>query len=155
MRILEKHTLPMRGEAVVRIARGWIGTPYRHQASLKGEGCDCLGLVRGVWREIYGHEPEDPGPYSPLWAEVEANNAANERLLAAAQTHLLPAPDAAIVPGRVLLFRWRPDAVVKHCGIATAPDRFIHAHDGTQVAEVALIPAWRRRMVALFDFPAP
>ena len=28
----------------------WIGTPYRHQASLKGVGCDCLGLVRGVWR---------------------------------------------------------------------------------------------------------
>jgi NlpC/P60 family putative phage cell wall peptidase len=31
-------------------ARAWIGTPDRHQASLKGMGCDCLGLVRGVWR---------------------------------------------------------------------------------------------------------
>ena len=36
----------------------WIGTPYRHQASLKGVGCDCLGLVRGVWRAVIGAEPE-------------------------------------------------------------------------------------------------
>jgi cell wall-associated NlpC family hydrolase len=34
--------------AIVAEARTWIGTPYRHQASLKGVGCDCLGLVRGV-----------------------------------------------------------------------------------------------------------
>ena len=36
--------------AILTEARDWIGTPYQHQASLKGAGCDCLGLVRGVWR---------------------------------------------------------------------------------------------------------
>ena len=36
------------------IARKWLGTPYRHQASLRGEGADCLGLIRGVWRELTG-----------------------------------------------------------------------------------------------------
>ncbi|MFL5163197.1 MAG: peptidase P60, partial [Microvirga sp.] len=41
-------------------ARSWIGTPYRHQASLKGIGCDCLGLLRGVWRGVMGREPELP-----------------------------------------------------------------------------------------------
>ena len=45
------------GAAIVGAARGWIGTPYRHQASLKGVGCDCLGLLRGVWRELKGEEP--------------------------------------------------------------------------------------------------
>ena len=35
---------------VVAEARMWIGTPYVHQASALGAGCDCLGLVRGVWR---------------------------------------------------------------------------------------------------------
>jgi NlpC/P60 family putative phage cell wall peptidase len=35
---------------IVVATRDWIGTPYQHQASLKGVGCDCLGLVRGVWR---------------------------------------------------------------------------------------------------------
>ena len=54
--------------AIIAEARGWIGTPYCHQASLKGAGCDCLGLIRGVWRALYGAEPEAPGPYSPNWA---------------------------------------------------------------------------------------
>ena len=39
---------------IVAETRDWIGTPYRHQASLKGVGCDCLGLVRGVWRNVIG-----------------------------------------------------------------------------------------------------
>ncbi|MGA8997361.1 MAG: peptidase P60, partial [Pseudolabrys sp.] len=39
---------------IVAETRRWIGTPYRHQASLIGVGCDCLGLVRGVWRAVVG-----------------------------------------------------------------------------------------------------
>jgi len=46
--------------AIVAEARSWIGTRYRHQGSLKGVGCDCLGLVRGVWRNCIGAEPELP-----------------------------------------------------------------------------------------------
>ena len=46
-----------RGTRLVAAARGWIGTPYVHQASCKGAGADCLGLVRGVWREIQAHPP--------------------------------------------------------------------------------------------------
>ena len=44
--------------AVVAEARRWIGTPYVHQASSFQAGCDCLGLIRGVWRHLYGAEPE-------------------------------------------------------------------------------------------------
>ena len=58
--------------AIVFEARNWIGTPYRHQASLKGIGCDCLGLVRGVWRNCIGAEPEAPPPYAPDWAEARS-----------------------------------------------------------------------------------
>ena len=54
-------------ERVLDEARRWIGTPYRHQGTRLGVGCDCLGLVRGVWRALYGAEPETPGPYSPDW----------------------------------------------------------------------------------------
>ncbi|MFZ1680734.1 MAG: peptidase P60, partial [Rhizobiaceae bacterium] len=32
---------------VVAEAERWIGTPYRHQGSTRGVGCDCLGLVLG------------------------------------------------------------------------------------------------------------
>ena len=60
----------MRRDEIVVAARGWLGTPYRHQASRKGAGCDCLGLVRGVWRELVGPEPARLPPYTPDWAEV-------------------------------------------------------------------------------------
>lgn len=50
---------------VVIAARRWIGTPYVHQAALRGAGADCLGLVRGVWREVLGEEPEPVPPYTP------------------------------------------------------------------------------------------
>ncbi|MEM9842167.1 MAG: peptidase P60, partial [Pseudomonadota bacterium] len=36
---------------VIEAARAWLGTPYRHQASRRGVGADCLGLIRGVWRD--------------------------------------------------------------------------------------------------------
>ncbi len=63
--------------AVVAEALSWIGTPYRHQAARKGVGCDCFGLVRGVWRALYGVELEKPGAYAPDWAEAGGR----ERLL--------------------------------------------------------------------------
>ncbi|WP_150288104.1 peptidase P60 [Rhabdaerophilum calidifontis] len=135
--------------AIVTAARGWIGTPYRHQASLRGAGCDCLGLLRGLWRELIGPEPAALGPYSPAWAEIGGG----DPLIEAARRHLAPRADGSIAPGAVLLFRWRPGLPAKHCGIATAPDRMIHAHDGAAVAEVAIVPQWRRRLAATFDFP--
>ncbi len=71
---------------IVAAARRWIGTPYQHQASLIHVGCDCLGLVRGVWREVIGPEPEDIPPYTPDWAEAGAA----ETLLGAADRHFGP-----------------------------------------------------------------
>ena len=112
------------GDRVVAIARGFIGTPYRHQGSLKGVGCDCLGLVRGVWRELYGAEPEVPEPYAPDWAE----RTGEERLLLASIRHCGPAiPVSALLPGDLLIFRWHDGAAAKHAGIAAAEARFIHA----------------------------
>lgn len=135
--------------AIIAAARSWIGTPYRHQASLRGVGCDCLGLIRGVWRMVMGHEPEHPGAYRPDWAEAGGT----ERLLAAAGRHLIVADGPA--PGRVLIFRWRDGLPAKHCAIATGDARMIHAHDGACVAEVALSSWWRRHLAASFSFPPP
>lgn len=61
----------MTSDEVVALARAWIGTPYVHQASKLGGGCDCLGLIRGVWREVYGHEPESIPAYSADWSEPQ------------------------------------------------------------------------------------
>lgn len=137
---------------IVAAARGWIGTPYRHQASCRGAGTDCLGLLRGVWREVLGAEPELPPPYSMDWSEP----AREERLWQAAARHLCAKRPEDEAPGDVLLFRMRAGAVAKHLGIAGrtgAGATFIHAYSGHAVVESPLSAPWRRRIAARFTFP--
>lgn len=136
---------------VVAEARSWIGTPYHHQVSLKGVGCDCLGLVRGVWRAFHGDEPEAPPHYTPDWAEAMAR----ETLAEAAGRHMAPVALAAIRPGDVLLFAMRDHAPAKHCAIMSGPDSMIHAIESHPVAEVTLWNSERagRRLRFAFAFP--
>jgi len=141
--------MPLTRSIIVAETRSWIGTPYRHQASLRGVGCDCLGLVRGVWRAVIGDEPERAPPYAPDWAEA----ASGEPLADAAARHLLATDRDAFQEGDVLLFRWRANLPAKHAAIVTAPALMVHAHDGATVAEVALARWWRRRLAYAFRFP--
>lgn len=135
--------------AILAEARTWIGTPYRHQASLKGVGCDCLGLVRGVWRAVLGPEPEAAGVYTADWAEATRE----ERLAGAGRRHMTEIEVLGLRPGDLVLFRFRPHLPMKHIGILSADDRFIHAYDGAAVVESPLGPWWRRRLAAAFRFP--
>ena len=163
--------------SVLAIAGTWIGTPYRHQGSLKGVGCDCLGLIRGIWRELYGAEPEAVPAYQPDWAE----RAGEERLIQAAGRHFLAVASLAESrPGDLVLFRFRPHLAAKHAGILACmaseagggamdangallsetcacdrppPDAFIHAYEQSAVTLSALVPAWRRRIAGIYRFP--
>jgi NlpC/P60 family putative phage cell wall peptidase len=141
-------TRPLSPGEVLRETRRWIGTPFRHQASLLGVGCDCLGLVRGVWRALIGPEPESVGAYAIDWAEASGV----ESLLDAAGRHLRLADPACPAPADILVFRFRDGVPAKHVGIAADPGWMVHAHDGACVAEVPL-GAWSRRIVAAFRFP--
>ncbi|MFC3075852.1 NlpC/P60 family protein [Shinella pollutisoli] len=145
-----KRTGDDHAARIVAIARTFVGTPYRHQGSLKGVGCDCLGLVRGVWRELYGREPEVPRPYAPDWAE----RAGEERLLLAAARHCGAAlPVSELQAGDLVIFRWQAGAAAKHAGIAAPGGRFIHAYEQAAVVESPLTPSWRRRIAGVFRFP--
>lgn len=134
---------------ILKAAESWIGTPYQHQASVKGVGCDCLGLIRGVWRDVYGEEPEAVPAYSSGWAE-----AFNEETLAqAAARHLQPIALGDYAPGDVLLFRWREGLAAKHAGIAAEAGFMIHAQDGARVCAVDLTRFWLSRLAYAFRFP--
>lgn len=136
---------------VVALARDWIGTPYRHQASLKGAGADCLGLIRGVWRALYGAEPEAPPPYTREWCEASGD----EALWRAAARRLWPGDGAR--DGDVLLFRMAAGAPAKHLAIratdAIGEASIIHAYSGRAVIESPFSESWRRRVVAAFRYP--
>jgi len=135
--------------AIIEAARDWIDTPYQHQASVKHAGCDCLGLIRGIWREFYGAEPMDVPPYTPNWAEEKGQ----ETLLNAASACLKPLEKPAAQAGDVLLFRMAQTAPVKHMAILSAPDRIFHAYWGRAVVESYLVPYWTRRWSHSFTFP--
>lgn len=140
------------GEAALAEAKSWLGTPYVHQASVKGAGCDCLGLVRGVWRALYSGEPERVPAYTADWSEASRD----ERLWRAALRHLQDASANDFCLGDVLLFRMRESAVAKHVGIVSAvgsAPKFVHAYTHHGVIESPLSEPWQRRIVGRFVFP--
>jgi len=132
---------------VVARARGWIGTPYHHQQSAKNIGVDCLGLVRGVWREVCGDEIEAVPNYSSSW-----KRGGEDSLLAALHRHLNFDP-TGISAGRVLAFRYRASMPVHHLAIATSSTHMIHAYHGRGASEVPIIDYWRRKLDSCFVFP--
>lgn len=141
-----------RASAAVAEARLWIGTPYVHQAAVRGAGTDCLGLLRGIWAALYGAEPETVPAYTQDWAEPGNN----EALWLAARRWLVEVPGRDLILGNVVLFRMRTGAIAKHLGIVSAVGqeaRFIHAYTGHGVIESPLSAPWLRKVAARFEFP--
>jgi NlpC/P60 family putative phage cell wall peptidase len=139
-------------EAALAEARLWIGTPYQHQASVRGAGADCLGLLRGIWRCLYGVEPEPVPAYTEDWAEPDHR----EVLHAAAARWLVSKERSDAASGDVLLFRMRDGSIAKHLGLQShvgSHPRFIHSYTGHGVIESSLSAPWRRRISARFCFP--
>lgn len=142
----------MAGSLAVAEARLWLGTPYVHQAAVRQAGTDCLGLLRGVWRALYGAEPETVPAYTQDWAEPGNN----EELWQAASRWLVEVSRREVVLGDVLLFRMRTGSIAKHLGIVSSvgPEAgFIHAYTGHGVTESPLSAPWLRRIAAKFEFP--
>jgi NlpC/P60 family putative phage cell wall peptidase len=84
---------------VVAAARSWIGTPFAHQARLKGVGVDCIGLVIGVGRELGFCAPDfDVSGY--------ARNPDGKSLMALSRVHMSQISREAMQPGDVVVVRF-------------------------------------------------
>jgi NlpC/P60 family putative phage cell wall peptidase len=139
----------METETIVAAARGWLGTPYVHQASVKGAGCDCLGLLRGIWRELQGEDAETPPPYSPDWAEATGK----ETLHQALSRHLHEITVAQLRSGDIALFRMTARGPAKHCGIVAernGTQTLIHARQNKCVSEEPFSAFWRGKLAYAF-----
>lgn len=129
-------------DTVVLEARGWLGTPYRHQGRLKGLAVDCLGLVTEVGRSI------GAGTYDRLDYGRLPNP---RRMLAELRDHLEVIAVCDACPGDVLHISWREHPM--HLAIRT-PDGMIHAY--AQVGEVVEHPIdveWRGRIRFAYRYP--
>jgi NlpC/P60 family putative phage cell wall peptidase len=138
------------------VALSWRGTPYAHGMSVKGVGCDCIGLIRGVWREHLGSEPCLIPPYSPDWAEVSGGEQLIDGLSKVSQKLDMP----MAIPGDILVFCMKPQAPAKHAAILIEGDRvadrqakILHAYWGHAVVVSWLSPFWVRHINAAFRFP--
>jgi NlpC/P60 family putative phage cell wall peptidase len=142
--------ISVRRELILEEARSWIGTPYHHQASAKGIGCDCVGLVRGIWRELTGADPlPSPPAYAADWGEA----ADNTRILELGRELMLPRPAIDAEPGDVLAMALRSNRRARHVLILGEHGSVVHALNGAGVVEVPFAGSIRSRIVAAFSFP--
>ena len=142
----------MTSDRIVAVARRWIGTPFHHQAALRKVGCDCLGLVRGVWLELGGTAPHENMDYDRYWCHRSGPNL----LIQGLSAYLRPVPIDDIEHGDVIACAMRFGAAAQHVGFLTQDQSrrgFVHSHSEHGVQETAFDPIWSRLAVAAFRFP--
>ena len=135
--------MPDRGEKAVAEAREWIGTPVVWEASLKGIGCDCRGLVAGVARELGWPE----GSAFEAGIVGYSRRIDGEQLVAGLDRLFdrVEKPE----PGDILAFRiWK---TVQHLAIHNG-ERMIHAYLGepAQVVSVPIDHHWQKRLAGIW-----
>ena len=133
----------------VKAALEWEGTPYHHQARVKGAGVDCAQLVAAVHEQVTGASVVVPCDYSPEW---HLHNR-EERLIAILeQLGCKEKPVEETKPGDILCFKF--GRVISHLGIMLHAGMFIHARiDQGKVTINTLAADWKARHLRTFSFP--
>jgi len=135
-------------DAIVAETREWIGTPWQHQASLKGIACDCVGLVRGVYTEVTGRPVECSTDYYRI-----PISGRETRLVEELSKYANEVPLESRQPGDVLLFSFLSQAS-NHVGIDSGNGQFIHAWlDVNRTVEMPLSDEWLRSLRHVFRIP--
>lgn len=126
-------------DQVVRQAQTWLGTPWHHQARLKGVGVDCVGLLIGVCREL-NIAIEDYQEYGRF---PDGYHLAKELERQLIKKTSLP------MPGDIMLFRI--SRMPQHIAICS-PMGLIHAHQGVmKVVETSMPPYWDTHILGVYQ----
>lgn len=118
--------------AVVAAARGWLRTPWRHSAAVRGAGIDCARLLVEVYADAGLIDRFGPEHYPCDWHMHRRE----ERFLAIVGQHAArvgnsDAPirergrDFSVLPGNVLI--WKHGLTFSHAAIVSEWPMIIHA----------------------------
>lgn len=138
---------------IVAEARSWAGTPYRHQAHLKGVGADCHGLLRGVGLSLgllhmAMRELPEIRPFHHYGREPTGN------FLDACRALFDEIPVESAKAGDIVAIRFR--GFPRHCGILSDHPHgglsLIHIYQRMTVHEHRIDAKWRKRIVAAFKY---
>ena len=133
-------------------AASWIGTPFQHQASVKGVACDCIGLVRGVARAVGFRDPFTTGAASKY--QGYGRTPEPVALLAACAEFLKPIEVASCERGDILLMRFERDPQHFALVLTRRPDAMIHSHASIgRVTSRSIDARWWRRVIAAYRYP--
>ena len=138
--------------AIVAEARTWLGTPFSHQASLRGVGTDCVGLVFGVARSL---GLPDAARFAASARYTGYSRQPDGRTLVSGCAEFLdPIPLNTVQPGDILLLHFGHDPMHLSLVTETDPLRVIHALGVTthNVAEHRIDATWHARIARAYRF---
>jgi len=140
-------------QAIIATARTWLGTPFRHQARVKGHGIDCLGFVIGVAREL--DLRDKCGIPLASYDEITYGRApSGTYLLRKLESMLDEMPTKDAKSGDLALFT--VDGNPQHLGILTDFNDalgFIHCDSRSKrVVEHGLDEHWRLRLIKAYKW---
>lgn len=119
---------------IVKEAMAWVGTPFVHGASVKGSGCDCLGLIKGVYESVFARTAEALPVYPPTFWQEEGWHTLFLHRLRLVASPVGTGPET----GKLLLFA--KDGVLVHLGIAADEGTMIHTSSDPRVGRVCHAP---------------
>lgn len=111
----------MSREAIVQVARSWLGTPYHHKAKIKGVATDCGQILIAVYAEVGLIQDFDPGDYPGDWMMHRDE----ERYLKTVETYAKKV-DRNPLPGDIALFKF--GRCISHGAIVVDYPEVIHAY---------------------------
>lgn len=131
-------------DAIVRQAREFVGTPFRHQGRVPGRALDCLGVIVCVGRQLklFDHDRRDYPRVAPDGETL---------LREVARAGFRGIAPAAARPGDVYVMAMTRDP--QHVALVTDKG-ILHAWLAARaVVEHGLDDFWAARIVAAFRFP--
>jgi NlpC/P60 family putative phage cell wall peptidase len=142
---------------VVAEAMTWLGTPWKHQAMLKGVGTNCIGYLAGVALELRLADARDK-MRNPRFRGY-GREPLPDVLLAACEEYLDEIDPSTAGLGDILLLKVPRGVQPQHFGVVSRvtdgkPSHMLHATAASprKVVENGLDAAWSSRIVKAYRF---